>query len=226
MVEVKGKKYVTWEMQAKEGRHRAIAAKVVHVKDDEVLVTARNVTEISGDKKSYSQVIHGQASMLFARHGKDGYQLDIDIDHQPVEGEEVTITKYRYSGFCWRGSPAWTSETSAMLASGGHNRDKANHQAANWCLVSGETPKGKATMLILSKAVVNCGEPELLRVWDSKTHHGNPFVNFNPVVKKPMLLNEENKAVSRRSYRLIMVDHELKAEEASRLWKQWADPAK
>ncbi len=222
LVEVDGGKHITWEMQKKQGRHRAVKAKIVGVEDDEVLITGSNVTEISKGGEVYTPVINGEASLHFGRFGKDGYHLDIHLYHRPVEGKEVDILKYRYSGFCWRGTPEWTAETSTMLTSEGHHRDNANHQPANWCMVHGKTPTGKATMLILSKAAVTAGQPELLRVWGSKQHHGNPFVNFNPVVKESFKLTEENKAVSQRAYRLIMVDRELTAKDAGKFWEEWA----
>ena len=39
-------------------------------------------------------------------------------------------------------------------------------------------------------------------------------------------LTEENKAVSQRAYRLIMVDRELTAKEADQYWAEWAELAK
>lgn len=227
LVEVDGKKYVTWELQRKQGRHRAVSAKIARQNDNEVIVTAREFTELSNDDgKSYEAVIKGTAVMLFTRHGEDGYRLDIDLHHTPVEGKKPTILKYRYSGFCWRGTPEWTADTSTMLTSEGHHRDNGNHKPARWCQVSGMTPEGKATMLVMSAAAMDEGQPELLRVWGSEHHHGNPFVNFNPVVKQSFELKEENEAVSRRSYRLIMVDREMKADEARELWDDWTKPAK
>ena len=226
LVQVDGKKHVTWEMQKKQGRHRAVSAKIVRQNDNEVIVTARELTEISKDGgRTYIPVIRGTAVMLFARQGKDGYRLDIDLHHSPVEGKKPTIVKYRYSGFCWRGAPEWSAGNSVLLSSGGHHRDNGNHQPARWCQVSGMTPEGKATMLVMSAAAMDGGQPELLRVWGSEQHHGNPFVNFNPVVKQSFELKEENEAVSRRSYRLIMVDRELKADEARELWDDWTKPA-
>lgn len=222
LVGVDGGEFVTWEMQKKQGRHRAVDAKLVSADDDKVLITGNNVTEVSKDGEKYTPVIDGTASLVFSRHGKDGYQLDIDLHHTPVEGKEVDILKYRYSGFCWRGTPEWTAETSTLLTSGGHHRDNGNHQPATWCMVYGKTPTGKATMLILSAAE----KPELLRVWGSKDHHGIPFVNFNPVVKESLRLTEDNKAVSRRSYRLIMVDRELNAGEADHYWAEWTTSLK
>lgn len=226
LVEVRGKKHVTWEMQKKEGRHRSIKAKATLVEKDAVLIGAHNAVEISLDGSAYRQVIEEKVAMRFGRLEKSGYTLDVDIFQRPFKGEKVTIPRYRYSGFCWRGTPKWTGENSTMLTSGGHNRDNANHQEAKWCLVSGDACGGKATLLILSAAAMDGGQPERLRVWDSKMHHGNPFVNFNPVVKESFELKEENDAVTRRSYRLIMVDRQLSAEEAEGLWSEWAEASK
>ncbi|MDX1679951.1 MAG: DUF6807 family protein [Akkermansiaceae bacterium] len=217
LVKIGGDKFVTWELQQGEGRHRGDIAGIVKADADEVQMNARNLVEISRDAKSYEPVIEERATLHFARHGKDGYQLDIDLAQHPVEGVDPVIQKYRYSGFAWRGTPEWTGENSTMLSSGGHHRDNANHQPAKWCLVSGDTPGGEATMLILSAA----DTPERLRVWGSNMHHGNPFVNFNPVVKKSLKLKEANKPVSHRRYRLIMVDREIKADEADKLWNEW-----
>ena len=221
LVEVDGKKHVTWELQKGEGRHRAVKARILGTNDQQVLMSAKELTEISKDAKNYEPVIKASASMLLARFGEDGYLLDIGLTHDAAVEQKVTIPQYRYSGFCWRGTPAWTSANSTMLTSGGHNRDNANHQPAKWCMVTGDTPQGKATMLILSAAAMYEGDPELLRVWDSKTHHGNPFVNFNPVVKRSLVLKDDNIPVSSRAYRLIMVDREIKAEEADKLWKEY-----
>ena len=76
-------------------------------------------------------------------------------------------------------------------------------------------------MLMLSGAAKNGGAPERLRVWNSKMHHGAPFVNFNPVVKKSFVLKPENKEVSKRSYRLIIADRVIGPAEADKLWKAW-----
>lgn len=221
LTQVGGKKYVTWEMQKKQGRHDAVEAKVMNVAPDQVLMSGVNQTKILPEEGEYKAVIKEDLAMRFGRLGADGYMLDIELVQQPEIQEPVTIAKYRYSGFSWRGSASWTAETSTMLTSGGHHRDNANHQPATWCMVHGKTPAGKATMLILSKASVDAGQHELMRVWGSKQHHGMPFVNFNPVVKESLELKAANKAVSHRSYRLIMVDRELDAEDANQYWEDW-----
>jgi hypothetical protein len=217
MVEVDGKKHITWEMQKKEGRHRALKAEVTKAQQDMVIIGAENAVEISSDGESYRQVIDEKVVMIFKRLGKGGYMLDLTMVQEPTEGVKVTIPRYRYSGFCWRGTPKWTGENSTMLSSGGHNRENANHQEAKWCMVSGDTPTGKATLLVMSAA----SKPERLRVWNSKMHHGNPFVNFNPVVKDSLQLKDGNEAVALRRYRLIMMDRELTADDADTYWQAW-----
>ena len=74
---------------------------------------------------------------------------------------------------------------------------------------------------MMSAAAKVAGTPERLRVWDSKMLNGNPFVNFNPVMKKPLPLDDAHPAVSRRKYRVIAADHRIDAAEAEAEWKKW-----
>lgn len=221
LVQVDDKKYVTWEMQKKEGRHDALSAAIEEVKADQVRFSGKGQTKILPKGGDYLPVIDEGLTMSFARLGEDAYVLDMELTQTAIK-DAVTIPKYRYSGFAWRGPESWTSETSTMLSSGGHNRQTANHQAAKWCMVTGATPDGKATMLILSAAPVTAGQAELLRVWGPKQHHGIPFVNFNPVVRADQDLAPENKAVSHRRYRLIVADREISAEQAAAYWQEWS----
>jgi hypothetical protein len=217
-LEVGGKKYNCWELQAGEGRHAATGAEVVRKSAAEVVIRATNRHEIK-DGDAYRPVLDEEAILNFRRLDEATYQLDIAITQTPVDGVEVLVSAYRYSGFSWRGPAAWNGENSRMQTSGGHNRTNANHQPANWTMVGGPTPAGKGTMLILSAAPMDGGEAELLRVWGPDQHHGEPFVNFNPVVKKSPPLSEP--AVAHRKYRLIMTDREIAPAEADKLWEAW-----
>lgn len=221
LVKLDGKKYVTWEMQAKQGRHDARKGEIRSVQPDEVSLMAENQTKILPKGGDYQPVIDEQVAMTFKRLGGDAYLLDVQIVQKAVSGEEVTIPAYRYSGFSWRGPAAWTAQTSSLLTSGAHHRDNANHQPAVWTMVKGDTPTGKATMLIMSRASLDAGQAERLRVWGSDQHHGTPFVNFNPVVDQDAELRDGNRAVSHRNYRLILADRELTAHDADQYWEQW-----
>ncbi len=220
MVTVDGKDYVTWEMQNKEGQHVAVGAKVIKESADEVVIEANNQTLIRPTGGEGKPILDEQVELRFFRVAKDAYGLDIHIVQQPVEGIDVTVTKYRYSGFSWRGTGDWNKENSEMRTSGGNNRDNANSQQANWVTVDGATPGGRATMLMMSVAAKG-GEAEQLRVWDSKMHGGAPFVNFNPVMKTSEELKPENKRVSDRRYRLIVADRVISPDEADKLWQEW-----
>jgi hypothetical protein len=50
---------------------------------------------------------------------------------------------------------------------------------------------------------------------------GAPFVNFNPVMGKPLMLGEKNKAVSHRKYRIIAADRMIDAAAAEAEWRKW-----
>jgi type V secretory pathway adhesin AidA len=133
----------------------------------------------------------------------------------------VTIVNYRYSGFSWRGPTSWNKDNSTMTTSDGKGRDDANGTPGRWVVVSGPTPKGSASVLMMSAAVEVAGTPEKLRVWDSKTHEGAPFVNFNPVMNKPLPLDDAHPAVSNRKYRVIAADRVIDAAAAEAEWRKW-----
>ncbi len=217
-LEIGGKKYNCWELQAGEGRQMAAAAEIMRKSSDEVVVRTLNHHEIR-DGENYRPVLREETALTFTRLEDDAYQLDIGITQTPAEGVDVLVSAYRYSGFSWRGPAVWTGQNSRMLSSGGHDRTNANHQPASWVMVGGPTPSGKATMLVLSAAPMGGGEAERLRVWGPDQHHGEPFVNFNPVVGKSLPLTEP--AVAHRKYRLLMADREITPGEADKLWKAW-----
>lgn len=219
-VSVDGKPYVTWELQKGEGRHVAKTAEVTSKADDAVTITARNEIQIKrGD--AYEAVIAETAILTFARLGEDAHVLDVDLKHERVGGLPVEITAYRYSGFSWRGPMSWVGDNSAMVTSGGQDRDSANGQEARWVFVSGPADDGRATLLMLSGAEKDDNPAERLRVWNSKMHHGNPFINFNPVMKKSFDLTEDHAEVASRRYRIVASDRALTADDAEALWKEW-----
>gem|GEM_PF-1364275 len=217
---VDGKKHVTWELQKGEGRHAAVSAEVKKRSADEVVLQAVNRDEIAAGKGGFRTVVLERAMMRFSRRDKDVYVLDIDIEQRPaVEGVEVT--RYRYSGFSWRGPGEWKAANSRMLTSGGHDRDNANGKEARWVKLEGPRPGGTAAMLIMSAAAKAGGGAERLRVWSSEIHHGLPFVNFNPVVEESLPMKPEQREVARRRYRLVLADRAISAKEAKELWEGW-----
>jgi hypothetical protein len=219
-LEVDGRRHNTWELQQNEGRQVAVSARIGSQSPDEVMLELVNRHEVRiGD--AYLPAVDERTRMVVGRQGKDAYQIDLLIDQQPVAGRGIKVVAYRYSGFSWRGTAAWDKSNSRMQTSEGRDRDHANHQPARWVMVGGKTPAGAATMLVLSAAAKNGGKPELLRVWDSKTQSGTPFLNFNPVVAESLPLDGTRGEVSRRRYRLVMADRAIEPAEAERFWQDW-----
>ena len=123
MLTVEGKKYVTWEVQEKQGRHVSVSARVRRESADEVVIEGVNRTEINLPEKVYQPMLEEKVVMRFSRMGADVYLLDIDIAQQQIDGIGVTVSKYHYSGFSWRGPEGWNQDNSTMRTSGGQDRD-------------------------------------------------------------------------------------------------------
>ncbi len=221
-INVDGARHNTWEIQEGQGAHDAQSAELIPSDDGVIRWKLKNRFLAKSPGKDPKAVIDEITQVSVRREG-DSHVIDIDISQQAT-GSPVEIVEYRYSGFSWRGTSAWNKDNSLMLTSGGKNRDDANGTHARWVVVSGDSPNGKASMLMMSAAAEIAGREEKIRVWDSKAENGAPFVNFNPVMDKPLALNAENKAVSHRKYRIIAADHAIAATEAEVAWRRWSKP--
>jgi hypothetical protein len=219
-VEVDGKKSNTWEIQEGQGAHVARSVKALSNEAGRAEWELHNETVIKKNGTAPQVVVLETAHMVLTA-GTDATVLDISL-RQKAAGAPVTIPAYRYSGFSWRGPASWNKDNSTMITSGGKGRDDANGTPAHWMVVSGPTPQGTASVLILSGAEKLAGTPENLRVWDSKAHNGAPFVNFNPVMHKPLPLDDANPAVSHRKYRVIAADRVIDSAAADAEWRKWA----
>ncbi len=216
-IEVDGNKSNCWEIQEGQGGHVARGVKPISTVPGSLAWEFSNETQI---KKTHAQTaIHETARVTLSVSG-DAQILDISL-RQKAAGSPVKILAYRYSGFSWRGPKAWDKDSSTMTTSEGKGRDDANGVAARWVMVSGKTPNGSATVLIMSAASKLAGNPERLRVWDSKAEKGTPFVNFNPVMETALPLDDAHPAVSNRRYRVIAADRTIDAASAETEWREW-----
>lgn len=218
-IEVDGAKSNTWEIQEGEGAHRAISAETQTAGADQLAWKLHNLTYVRKPGEEDKPVID-ENSIVGISVRNDMEIVDVEIRQKAVD-QPVTIVNYRYSGFSWRGPLSWNKDNSTMTTSDGKNRDDANGTPARWVVVSGPTPNGKASVLMMSAASVLAGAAENLRVWDSKNLNGMPFVNFNPVTEKALPLDDAHPAVSKRKYRVIAADHVIDAAAAEAEWKQW-----
>jgi hypothetical protein len=215
-IEVNGAKYNCWEIQEGQGAH--VARNIVPlmtVPGNSLQWDFLNETVIKKPGAVPVTAIHERAQVAVSVKG-DTQVLDISI-RQKAAGAPVKIVEYRYSGFSWRGPASWNKDNSTMTTRAGKGRENANGTTASWAMVTGPTPNGSATVLIMSAAE----SPEKLRVWDHTAHNGAPFVNFNPVMDKPLPLDDAHPQVSKRKYRVIAADHTMTAAEAETEWKKW-----
>ena len=219
-VEVDGKKFNTWEIQEGQGAHIARSIKQVPNAPTPLTWELKNEFVIRQAGAPDKPVIQETTQLSLSTPAADTQMLDLTISHQAV-GAPVTITNYRYSGFSWRGPLSWNQTNSTMTTSEGLNRDQANGKPARWVMVSGPTPKGSATVLMMSAAVDIAKTPENLRAWDSKNLNGMPFVNFNPVQDKSQPLDADHPAVAKRKYRIIAADRVIDAAAAEAEWRRW-----
>jgi hypothetical protein len=218
-IEVEGQRHNVWEIQEGQGALVAREAKLLEQSPRKLVWELRNEVLVRKAGAEPRVAIHETATVAFSA-ADDANVVDIAVDQRPAD-KPVTIVDYRYSGFSWRGPQSWNKDNSKMTTSEGHHRDNANHQAARWVVVSGPTPAGKASVVLMSAAQDLAKTQELLRVWDSKSQNGEPFVNFNPVVKQAMPLDAAHPAVSKRAYRVLLVDREIDAAAAEAEWRKW-----
>lgn len=219
-IELGGEKFNTWEIQEGQGAHEARQVKFSRGDAGSMRWDLTNETVVKKPGEEARTAIIEKARLVLSMSGEDAVALDISLD-QLAPGQAVTISDYRYSGFSWRGPASWNQQNSKMVTSEGKGRDDANGHPARWVFVTGPTPGGAATVLMMSAASELAGTPEKLRVWDSKAHNGAPFVNFNPVMEKPLPLDEKHPAVSKRNYRVIAADRTIDAAGAEAEWRKW-----
>jgi hypothetical protein len=216
-IEVNGEKFNCWEIQEGQGAHVARSVKPLSGGKHEW--EFHNETVVKKPQAAPLVVIQETARVGLALEG-DAQIVNISL-RQKAAASAVTIVNYRYSGFSWRGPASWDKDNSTMTTSGGKGRDDANGTTARWVVVSGPTPKGSASVLMMSAAAEVAGTPEQLRVWDAKAQNGAPFVNFNPVMDKPLPLDGAHPAVSNRKYRVIAADRVIDAATAEAEWRKW-----
>jgi len=119
----------------------------------------------------------------------------------------LTILKYRYGGFGFRGTSDWNEKNSDYLTSEGKTRKDGNGTRARWCNVYGKTDKGNAGVLFISHPD-NHEYPEPMRIWPQ----GDVFFGYCPVVYADwkMVPNENYQ----RKYRVIVYDGAITKEDA------------
>jgi len=152
---------------------------------------------------------------------KDVFMVEFEFHLTPRD--TITLEEYRYSGFVFRGTAGWTNQSSDFITSEGLDRDRADGQRARWCIVSVETPQGRAGIFFMGNPA-NYNHPEPLRVWpsDGNGGRGDVFINFSPTRNTSWELKPGNTYVL--GYRLIVFNGEMDPEMAIKYWNDYANP--
>jgi hypothetical protein len=155
----------------------------------------------------------------FREDGK--FVVDFTSTLSPVE--KIILEEYRYGGFVLRATAEWTAETSDFYTSRGLDRDQADGQRAEWCVVSGESG-GMISGIVMMGFPANYNHPEPIRVWpsDANQGRGDVFINFSPTRNTSWTLEPGNNYILR--YRMVIFEGEPDAQEAENLWNDYSTP--
>jgi hypothetical protein len=133
------------------------------------------------------------------------------------------LQAYRYAGFGYRATEAWTKDNCEMLTSEGNTRQAIDGTTARWIRISGETATGRSGLLFMSHPQ-NRNAPEPLRIWDEQANNGrgDAFINFAPTKNRDWELFPNERY--RLQYRILSFEGDMTAAEADRLWNDFAYP--
>lgn len=152
---------------------------------------------------------------------QDNFIMDISFLYNPVE--PLLIEEFRYAGFSFRATDYWTKDNTNIFTSGGFDRDSGDGERSEWCVVTGETPEGPVSIIIMGNPV-NYNHPEPMRIWpsDAEGGSGKVFVNFSPTRNTNWSLQTGNNYLLK--YRLLIADRIIDPEEAESVWKEYSTP--
>ena len=151
-------------------------------------------------------------------------QWDFTSTFVPAAPSGITLLQYRYGGgFGLRTTPYFTSETSQVLTSEGKTRKDADSTRARWVKIAGNTPNGKAGLLIMNYPA-NFDSPEPLRVWpeNMNVEGGELMFDYTPTRMRPWQLYAGSRY--QLKYRVLVFSGDITAEEAEAAWQEYVHP--
>jgi len=219
---VGGRRVLFWELQRGEGIIVGEGVTASGADETGARFTARNVyldrTVEGAPLKLLDETVGIRVSPVTNTPAR-GYTIDLRITHRCAVNEPIQIVKYRYSGFGFRGTAAWSSTNSTLLTSEGRNREDSNGSRGRWVRLQGKAGAETSAGVLLMSDAANHEHPEFLRTWNSKMHAGAFFVNFNPVQREAWTFEPGRDYI--RRYRLFVYDGEISAEQAEAQWAAW-----
>lgn len=137
----------------------------------------------------------------------------------------VMLDAYRYGGgIGFRATELWDQTNSTILTSEGKDRKGSDGDFAKWVIVEGESSaKEKRSGILFLSHPDNRSHPEPLRVWPEDSNGGkeNVFIEFCPIRHEPWEISPNKQYTL--SYRLVVFDGKLSADEAEKYWKEFAE---
>jgi hypothetical protein len=152
-----------------------------------------------------------------------GFLWDFTTTLSLASESPLELLEYRYGGFGYRATEEWTKSNTRVLTSEGKSRAETDGSTARWCLVSGETSKGRAGILFMSYPA-NYNYPEPIRMWPESANEGrgDVFFNFSPTKNKNWTLAPNREYCLK--YRMLVFTGTLTAQEAELAWNDFAHP--
>ena len=222
-VEFKGKQVDFWNLGEKQGTVRF--ANFISTESGPVFGALKVLHEhvvFDGDEEEVALNEVQGVKIYQSENQQDAYFMDISIQLKCATDSPVILKEYRYGGLGWRATELWDRNNSEVLTSDGNNRATSDGSLARWCIVQGELDDGFASVVMMSFPT-NYNHPEPLRIWPEDIYdRGDMFANFSPTKDKDWPL-EPNKLYE-LNYRFYVSDKKISAEEAERLWQQYAHP--
>ncbi|EAR00906.1 PmoA family protein [Maribacter sp. HTCC2170] len=158
----------------------------------------------------------------------DRYMFDYTSTFSSPLKDGIIFEAYRYGGgIGMRFDERWHKDNCTVLTSEGHDRLTADGTNAKWCIVKGESSDGNGTNGILFMSHPgNRMHPEPMRIWpiDGNNGRGDMFFEFCPIRHKEWKI-EPNKDY-KLTYRMVVFEGDLTAEEAEGYWKIFANNPK
>ncbi|MDR1594312.1 MAG: PmoA family protein [Prevotellaceae bacterium] len=216
-----GKLYDLWNIGDKKGTVRARSVEETHEGSVFSGFTALLDHYIFND--GTEKAIMNEYWKVKTWNVPDGFLWDFESHLTPSTSLPILLEAYRYAGFGWRGTPEWTKENCEMLTSEGKTRPEIDGTNARWIYVTGDTRTGRSGLLFMGHPE-NYNFPEPLRIWDQNANggRGDAFINFAPTKNRNWELQPNEHYVLK--YRVLTFEGNMTAEQADRLWNDFANP--
>lgn len=154
---------------------------------------------------------------ITASAADDCFVIDFTSTQTCAGDSPLTLPKYHYGGFGFRGNGAWNGADQCrfLTASGLTDRKRVNTSRENWCWIGGKVDGLTCGLAILNHPK-NFRFPQPIRA-----HPTEPFFCYAPQQLGEMSIKPGQPYVAR--FRLIIADGEPDPEMLDRYWKEYSE---